>query len=230
MKIKRSVITPALLVSVMLLTACGGGGNSSIPVIHLTGSWAATGNLTSARKDHTATLLPNGKVLVVAGDNLVSAELYDPSTGNWTATGSLATERFNHTATLLSNGKVLVAGGSNAINSYIPDAELYDPSTGSWTTTGSLATGRNVNTATLLPNGKVLVAGGFGETTPPSQITALLASAELYDPSTGSWAETGSLTIARGYHTATLLPNGKVLVVGGSDLAYTALASTELYW
>ena len=79
------------------------------------GTWTATGNLNTARREHTATLLPNGKVLVAGGYNngsyLASAELYDPASGTWTATGSLNTARFEHTATLLPNGKVLVAGG-----------------------------------------------------------------------------------------------------------------------
>src|SRR5215831_11256327 len=79
-------------------------------------SWTPTGSLGTARSAHTATLLPNGKVLVAGGYNgsyLSSAELYDPGTGTWTATGSMGTARRGHTATLLPNGKVLVAGGFN---------------------------------------------------------------------------------------------------------------------
>jgi hypothetical protein len=75
--------------------------------------WRATGRLNTARQGHTATLLPNGMVLV-AGDitgSSASAELYDPASGTWTATGSLNTVRQGHTATLLQNGMVLVAGG-----------------------------------------------------------------------------------------------------------------------
>src|SRR5439155_18697386 len=78
------------------------------------GTWTATGSLNSARTNHTATQLPNGKVLVAGGLSngaLPSAELYDPATGTWTVTGSLNTAREWHTATLLSNGMVLVAGG-----------------------------------------------------------------------------------------------------------------------
>jgi len=121
-----------------------------------------TGSLATARYFHTATLLPNGKVLVAGGaigyTPLASAELYDPATGTWTATESLHTARFFHTATLLPNGKVLVAGGAG--NGYLASAELYDPATETWTATGSLHTARDLHTATLLPNGKVLVAGG----------------------------------------------------------------------
>ena len=161
---------------------------------------------------HTATLLPNGKVLSSQED--MAAAAISPARnctirprGTWTATGSLGTARYCHTATLLPNGKVLVAGG--VVNGgVLASAELYDPATGTWTATGSLATARYYHTATLLPNGKVLVAGGYNS-------SGSLASAELYDPATGTWTATGSLTTARCSHTATLLPNGKVLVAGG---------------
>jgi len=187
--------------------------------------FTTTSSLATAREVHTATLLPNGKVLVTGGYNsgsgaLAGAEVYDPATGTWTATGSLATARELHTATLLPNGKVLVTGGYGS-SGYLASAELYDPATGTWTATGSLATARYVHMATLLPNGKVLVTGGYG-------ISSFLASAEVYDPATGTWTATGSLATARYGHTATLLPNGKVLVTGG-DGSSSILASAELY-
>ncbi len=117
------------------------------------------------RYSHTATLLPNGKVLVVGGYFgsiyvTATAELYDPVTGAWTSTGSLITARASHTATLLKNGKVLVAGGFNYDIGYLASVELYDPASGAWTTTSSLASAAGQRTATLLGNGKVLVAGG----------------------------------------------------------------------
>jgi WD40 repeat protein len=191
------------------------------------GTWARTGSLATARLNHTATLLPNGKVLVAGGNDnssrgLSSAELYDPASGTWTETGSLATRRYLHTATLLPNGKVLVAGGYNYFHGNFASAELYDPATGTWAATGRLATARWGHTATLLPNGKVLVAGGGNSNGIP------LESAELYDPASGTWARTG-LATRRNLHTATLLPNGKVLVAGGRGLFGDYLASAELY-
>ena len=185
-----------------------------------TGIWSTTGSLNFARYAHTATLLPNGKVLVTGGvaDYPRSAELYDPASGSWSVTGSLNTARYFPSATLLPNGKVLVAGGWNTISGYLTSAELYDPTTGSWSATGSMNTARNQQTATLLPNGKVLVAGG---------VIPYLSSAELYDPATGNWSTTGSLITARAGHSATLLPNGKVLVAGGNNSA--PLNSAELY-
>jgi len=194
----------------------------------------ATGSLTTDRADHTATLLPNGKVLVVGGRqffyDLASAELYDPASGTWTPTGSLNIPRRAHTATLLPDGKVLVAGGTREDNGYqvysITNAELYDPATGTWTATGSLATARGDHTATLLSNGKVLVAGGrpsfSGGGNPP------IVSAELYDPASGTWTSTGNLNTGRWSHTSTLLPNGNVLAAGGYGNG-VVLTSAEIY-
>jgi WD40 repeat protein len=128
-----------------------------------------TGSLITGRREHTATLLSNGKVLVAGGYNstsgaLASAEVYDPASGTWSSTGSLVSARWTHTATLLRNGKVLVAGGSGVNGVLLTSAELYDPATGTWTTTGSLVVGRSYQTATLLPSGKVLVVGGYDST------------------------------------------------------------------
>src|SRR5881275_1362110 len=171
-------------------------------------TWTATGSLRTARDAHTATLLPNGKVLVAGGNNgpaaLSSAELYDPASGTWTATGSLGTAREFHTATLLPSGKVLVAGGFNG--SILSSAELYDPGSGTWTATGSLGTARQQHTATLLPNGKVLVAGGNNG--------PALSSAELYDPGLGfdpGWQPL--LTMV----TPLILPSGSKLTASGSQ-------------
>jgi N-acetylneuraminic acid mutarotase len=189
------------------------------------GTWSATGQMAAGRSLHTATLLPDGRVLVVGGGSnsggtaLASAELYDPSIDSWTATGSMADVRFGHTATLLRDGKVLVAGGFNG-GGPLASAELYDPSTGTWTATGHMNAARAKYTATLLLDGRVLVVG-LG---PP-------ASAELYDPGSGSWTATGTMVADHGIHTATLLLNGKVLVAGGSGSGYISdlLAIAELY-
>jgi WD40 repeat protein len=96
-------------------------------------SWSITGNLNTGRDGHSATLLPDGKVLVAgasSGGN--TSELYDPATGVWSYTGNLNNGHLLHTATLLPNGKVLVAAG------FSNSAELYDSATGTWSMTGNL--------------------------------------------------------------------------------------------
>lgn len=131
------------------------------------GTWALTGTLATARTYHTATLLPDGDVLVAGGMDdsgafLASAELYHPQTGSWSPTGAMSISRTFHTATLLPTGQVLVAGGLTIVNgqeTVVASAELYTPATGSWSPTGAMSTSREFHTATLLQNGQVLVAG-----------------------------------------------------------------------
>jgi Galactose oxidase, central domain/Kelch motif len=180
-----------------------------------TGTWSSTGNLDTGRIGHTATLLPNGKVLVAGGRDRIaspffgladSAELYDPATGTWSSTGNLNTSRSGHTATLLANGQVLVAGGVTTDYIVLGNAELYDPATGMWSSTDSLRTARSLHLAALLPGGKVLVAGGYIYAEP-----YFLGSAEIYDPVTGRWSRADNLN-KRWAHTATLLPTDEVLV------------------
>jgi uncharacterized protein YjdB len=213
------------------ISAAMGSITATASLSVITDTWFPTGSMSTARFAHSATLLPNGTVLVAGGAVLLdgdaadtildSAEIYNPNTGTWTLTGNLTARRMEHTATLLPNGTVLVAGGGGEYA--WTSAETYNPSTGTWTPTGSLTTGREGHTATLLPNGTVLVAGGTA-----IDIT-VLASAEIYNPSTGIWTPTGSLATARVNHTATLLPNGTVLVAGGINPPIGVLASAEIY-
>ena len=198
---------------------------SPTPLEERPASWTATGGMLAARTNHTATLLRDGKVLVTGGGDrdagliLASAELYDPDTGSWAATGSMTEARWSHTATLLPDGKVLVTGGFASSSSFatLASAELYDPDTGAWVATGSMEGTRAIHTATLLADGKVLVAGGTSGEISYLEDYVPLASAELYDPDTGSWAATGSMIEAvRG--PATLLADGRVLVVAHPEL------------
>jgi N-acetylneuraminic acid mutarotase len=233
----RANHTATLLPNGTVLVAGGDGGGRSLASAELydsgTESWTATGNLIAARYGHTATLLTDGRVLVAGGNGLVggsggplaSAELYDPATGSWVATLSMGTPRQGHTATLLPNGTVLVAGGAGADGQSLASAELYDPVSRSWTATGNLDDPRQFHTATLLPDGTVLVAGGVFVGADYHS----LASAELYEPSTGSWTATGSMHTARSSHATTPLPNGTVLVAGGAGADGQTLASAELY-
>jgi len=162
------------------------------------GSWSVTGSLRTARVEHTATLLYDGRVLVTGGCDcsldtydvrslaLSSVEVYDPDTGIWSETGSMHTARAHRSYGAFSS------------------VDIYAPETGTWNETGSLSTGRGSHTATRLPDGRVLVAGGWNQST-------ALSSAEIYDPEVGTWRETRSMRMVRGYHTATLLLNDQVL-------------------
>ena len=141
------------------------------------------------------------------------------ASGRFNSTGSMNVARINHTATLLSNGEVLVAGGNNNTHGYLSSAEVYNPSTGKWTLTGSMTVPRDGHDAVLLQNGQVLVAGGLNAS---SSGCTTLAAAELYNPSTGTWTETGSMSVGRYSFTLTLLSNGEVLAAGARIVATVA--------
>jgi hypothetical protein len=201
----------------------GVAGRALMVMAQTPGAFIAISSMNEARADHTATLLYDGKVLIVGGLSFgfssstpAGAELYDPSSRVFTPTSPMITPRTAHTATLLADGRVLIAGGSAGTA-----AELYDPSRGTFTATGDMMVAQlGWHTATLLGNGKVLIAG------PGS-------AAQLYDPVAGTFALTAAyaeaLTAGGSSHswleTATLLPDGRVLLTGGTDAA----AWTEIY-
>jgi hypothetical protein len=148
------------------------------------------------------------------------------------ATGRMNTARMDFTSTLLLDGTVLIAGGAldeGAAQTYLASAELYDPATGEFTATGSMTTARAGQTATRLKDGRVLIAGGGdcakGDTCGGSDVQ-VLASAELYDPATGAFTRTGSMSTGRNEATATLLSDGRIVVAYGEN---TAPARAELY-
>jgi hypothetical protein len=188
--------------------------------------------MNNPRKNHSATLLPDGRVLVAGGRSgvvstatLTSAEIFNPVTGIWTPTGSLNEARWIHTAALLPDGKVLVAGGiggnpavSTNAQPFLDSAEVYDPATGIWTPTGSLTNRRGLHVDAVLSDGKVLVAGGRTCTAPPPttcNFSFTTNTAEIYNPATGTWTPTGSLLASRHTTSAARLQDGRVLVSGG---------------
>jgi len=182
------------------------------------GTFTPTGTMNFGHTHARATLLPDGQVLV-AGDG-GTPELYNPATGTWAVTGQMNTPRTDSTATLLPDGQVLVAGGTSATGTFaLSSAELYNPATGTWSVTGSMHQGRSGldgedASATLLPDGQVLVAGGEDAKFNP------LSSAELYNPATGTWSRTGSMTSPREGQPATLLNDGQVLMASGTAELY----------
>ena len=217
---KSSCVTQVFLLGV--------AGYASLAMAQTPGTFAATGNMTTPRSFHTATLLSNGKVLIAGGSVAIeaptaTAELYDQDSGTFSSTGSMTTPRMAHSATLLPDGKVLIAGGTiKAGQGLTPSksAEIYDPSTETFVATGNLLGDHVCQQAYLLGNGKVLIAGGTAHNDQPPY-------AELYDPATGTFAATGKYvtdTLVYGFNTcegsaSTLLADGRVLIVWEEDAA-----------
>jgi hypothetical protein len=217
-------------VAVLLALGCGGGPSAPAPVVPPglaspspgAGNFTSVGNLTTARADHTATLLPDGKVLITGGfggnfQPLASAELYDPSTRKFTPTSNMNTSRAWHTAILLANGKVLITGGvqDSKFSTFLVSAEIYDPSIGTFVATGNMILGGRVR-STLLPDDRVFIAEDGNV-------------AEIYDPASGTFALTSAYNSSSPVlvDTATLLPDGRVLVAGCA--AQCSVGATGVY-
>ncbi len=197
-----------------------------------TGTFSFTGSMNSARLDHAAVLLNNGKVLVSGGQNpdfsaVDLAEIYDPASGRFSPTASMLNARAGHTATVLKDGTVLIAGGAED-NGLLASAELYDAEGAASAPVGSMTAVRQGATATLLPNGSVLIAGGASQA--GSCAGCATAAVEIYNPLTKTFTRTSNMHARRRGHSATLLPNGSVLIAGGvDDASGTILASAEIY-
>jgi hypothetical protein len=231
---QRYAHTSTLLPNGRVLIAGGqnGGALVSAEVFDpASNSFVSTGTMRVARAGHTATLLRDGTVLISGGYNgsyLSTAEIYNPGTGKFTPTSQMSIPRSGHEAVLLNNGKVLLAGGVGTGWTFLSSAEIYDPETDSFTPTGGMTTARESHTATLLNDGSVLITGGHKGRR--AAIT-IYTSAELYDPSAGKFLPAGNMSVRRHKHDATLLSDGRVLVIGGADErdrngAYT---SAEIY-
>jgi len=236
MRAPRVLHTATLLNDGRVLVA--GGSQSSVnPIVPLssaeiydpsTGTFSATGDMTTARQSHTATLLPDGRVLIAGGSAgpaspqfLGSADIYDPSTGAFTATGEMITARSSHTATLLADGRVLIAGGIGR-SGYLSSAEIYDPSTGSFTITGGMADRSEAPdyASVLLPNGSALI----------TRTACAMIDGELYDPHNGTFTQIINSTARQTGPSTTLLTNGTVLIAGGDICdGDGAVANTALF-
>ena len=191
-------------------------------------SWTSTkSNMISPRSSHTATLLPDGRVLIVGGESvagktyLQSAELFDPKTNTFAATGSMSEARSEHVAVGFSDGSVIVAAGRNAAGP-LSSTELYDGGTFK-----KVDPQRNVRAqaaGTLIGNGSALVAGGVDGT------GIVLTTTELFDPSTAKWTLAGSMTTKRIGHYVTTLTDGSALAVAGiSTTTLADLNDAELF-
>jgi hypothetical protein len=199
------------------------------------GQFTPAGPMRARRAGATATLLPDGKVLIAGGNDetgksLASAEIYDPVSNTFSTTSSLGTPRGHAIAMLLKTGKVLIAGGSaSGDDDQLATAELYDPRTGYFMPAGSMHARRSYFSAVALDDGRVLVAGGLsGGQYPRHRVEA---TAEIYDPQTDRFTATAAMSAPRFKQGAALLPDGKVLIVGGSneDGRQYMLSSTEVF-
>jgi hypothetical protein len=188
-------------------------------------TWSGTGNMGTARRQHTLTTLPNGRVLAVGGRDssgtyVSTAELYDPVTGTWTATGSMQTARGLHSATLLADGRVLIVGGQDNATSH-RTADVYNPATGQFTRlTAQLQFNRSYHAAIRLTNGTVVILAGTG-----SGDTRVV---EVFAPGADTFSAAGSLLLQHAYAGVTLLPNGQILVTGG-QASGVSIATTEIF-
>ena len=182
----------------------------------------ATAQLNIERRGHTATLLDDGKVLIVGGDNysgmIGQSELFDPASQSVSLSAASIAARTDHTATKLLDGRVIIVGGQGQ-NGSLTSTEIYNPLTSSLTAGPSLTTPRSGHTATVLADGKILIAGGDAS-----------GSAEIYDPVTQNFSlVTGSMQSARKFHSAILTSSGQVLIVGGVNAQNSMLNTAEVY-
>jgi N-acetylneuraminic acid mutarotase len=244
----RSFQTATLLPNGLLLVTgglagapgLGGGGNAPLASAELydpaANAWTPAASMSTARSGHTAILLPSGQVLVVGG-GVSTAELYDPATNTWSPAGSTSGALESPIAVLMPNGTVLVAGGADSnTQNILAIAQIYDPSTNTWSTVAPMSTPRWQHTGVVLQDGTVLVAGGSSGTCCDDP-TALLASAEVYNPTANTWTVVGSMATARASHTAAVLGNGQAVVAGGMTAFVVTpyqngggtLASAEIY-
>jgi Kelch motif/Galactose oxidase, central domain len=203
----RSVF--ATMASVLVISL-----NATVAVSAASNPWSPAAPMAQPHQAAAATVLANGKVLVVGSFSQPGngAELYDPSTDSWSATGPMIVPRGLATATLLASGKVLVAGGIAADTGHSTTrVEIYDPATNAWSPAAGMSVPRSSHTATLLQSGKVLVAGG-------QNLSGYIATAELYDPSSDGWTPAATMDAGYALSYATLLASGKVLITGGATL------------
>lgn len=198
---------------------------SSQLVAQSVGAFVRTGDMTASRLTHRATLLLDGRVLITGGRDgdwgrpaLASAELYDPNSGTFSPTGNMKNARSGHEATRLADGRILITGGYSGT-----EAEIYDPATGTFASAGNMTRSRYFHAAVLLNSGKVLITGG----TPLDGSIPYTASTEIYDPEFELFTPASDMTVPRYGHKATLLPDGSVLIVPGSDGA--DYATSEVY-
>ena len=233
--IQSIVIAPATLQTGVGITrhftATGTFSDGSSADVSASAVWATQTAGIASVSNGAASGLALGSTDVTATLGSVSASAgVAVTTDTWTAAPQMPTERVaGHTATLLASGKLLVVGGVKSAGAGTAAADLFDPVSATWTPVAPMNVMRTSHTATLLNDGRVLVAGGSTVSSVAAQGYVNDASAEIYDPVANTWTATPAMSAARSHHSATLLPDGKVLVVGGENLLYLVGATAEIY-
>ena len=202
-----------------------------------TGAWSKTPDLPEGHVAHTATLLPDGRVLIAGGSDVrgvatSTCELFDPKGNRWIHAASLNEARAGQAAALLANGDVLISGGETGLGIYpvetLASAEIYHSASNRWTPTAPMHVPRRLHTAVALRDGRVLVVGGA--LAPGSLLAATeLARAEVYDPGRDTWSTVGTGLPPVIQEAATLMTNGTVVVTGGSTETGFATTSAEVF-
>jgi len=180
--------------SVCIVNSCCSSQAVCIPIEWInfcqSGQWRLMNTMQQSRSYHTASLLPDGKVLVVGGivpptTYQDTAEIFHPSNETFTLTSTMSTTRAYHTASILQNGYVLVAGGYNSGGTGLAQVEFYNSSSDTWIAVSSMNRVRYQHSAVVLLNGTVLVIGGID--------SVAISDVELYDPSTDTWTSVASM-------------------------------------
>jgi len=202
------------------------------------GAWAAAPNLLEGHVGHTATLLNDGRVLIAGGSDIhgvatAGSELFDPKANRWVRAGNMISARAAHAATLLADGDVLVTGGQTGLSIFpiqvLASAEVYHPKTNSWTSVAAMHAVRRMHSSIRLHDGRVLVVGGTNVATGSPLPAAQQEQAEIYDPRSDTWtfAATGLPPLSA--QAATLMPDGTVVVTGGTTDTGFATTSAEVF-
>ncbi len=201
-------------------------------------AWTRGPDLLDGHVAHTATLLNDGRVLIAGGTRVdgvarASSELFDPKANRWTPAPRMIHARAGHAAALLSDGSVLVTGGETGLGIFpiesLASAEIYHPTSNSWTAAAAMHVPRRMHSSFRLHDGRVLVVGGTNEA-PASPLPAVeQVQAEVYDPQRDSWAFAGAGLPPLSGQAATLMPDGVVLVTGGSTDQGFATTGAELF-
>jgi hypothetical protein len=245
MNVSRTRFASVTLHDGRVLVAGGRNGNTSLASAEVydpaAGTWSLTGPMTTPRDWLSMVRLADGRVLAAGGLDLnrspadaalPSAEIYDPATGTWVATSDMSTKRWGFALVALPDGRVLAAGGANARSEcqFSPTSEVFDPATSTWTTTGDMHVHRGF-VRTMLIGGHVLFLGGEIAAA-GSLCTATTASVEAFDPATGNFSAVGPLLDDGALQAVAPLPDGRILVAGGThytSAGSAALSSSEIY-